>query len=117
MRVAENDHFIGKFPIVQDIYKKLMKEVLALGKVHVSAVKQGIMVVSRSTFLAIKPKKAWLDIEFLLDEEVNEYPIHKVFRANKSRVAHFVRLEHPREVNKRLLGWLKRAYTVTSSGC
>ncbi len=73
------------------------------------------MFVSKSTFAAVKPKQEWIDLEFLLDEKVEQYPIHKTFRANKSRVAHFVRLENPRDVNARLLFWLKQSYDLTKS--
>lgn len=96
------------------MYDKLWSEVKKFGGVKVSPSKSTIMFVSKSTFVAVKPKEEWIDIEFLLDKEVSEFPIHKTFRANKSRVAHFVRLESPKDVNGRLIGWLKASYKLTS---
>jgi hypothetical protein len=107
-------HIENKSPNVKKIYDKLWKEVKKFGNVRVSPTKSTIMFVSKSTFVAVKPKKDWIDIEFLLDREVNEYPIHKTFRANKSRVAHFVRLESPNDVSARLVRWLKASYDITS---
>lgn len=76
--------------------------------------KNCILVKSVSTFLAIKPKTTCMDVEFLLDEEVDVFPIHKAIRVSKNRVAHFIRIEHPKEVNRQLIAWLKRAYELTS---
>jgi hypothetical protein len=100
---------------VRNIYDKLWSEVRKFGDLNVSVTKSSIMFVSRNTFIAVKPKMNWLDIEFLLDREVHEFPIHKVVRANKSRVAHFVRLENPKEVSVKLVSWLRESYELTKS--
>ena len=115
IRIAAASHLENKSPQVRNIYEKLSRSVRKFGTVRVSATKSSIMCVSKSTFAAVKPKQEWIDLEFLLDEKVEQYPIHKTFRANKSRVAHFVRLENPRDVNARLLFWLKQSYDLTKS--
>ena len=107
-------HLDNKNPIVRTIYKKLLKEVQKFDNVKVSVTKSSVMFVSKSTFVAVKPKLNWMDIEFLLDREVNEFPIHKTVRANKSRVAHFVRLEHPKDITAKLIRWLKESHKITS---
>jgi len=89
-----------------------LREVKKFGKVNVSVVKIGVMLKGVSTFAAVKPKRMWVDIEFVLDEEIQEYPVHKTIRYTKHRFAHFVRLEHPKDVNKNLLVWLRRSYKL-----
>lgn len=91
-----------------------MSKVSDFGNVTISPAKNCILLKSASTFLALKPKKEWMDIEFLLDEETDEFPVHKTLRVSKNRVAHFVRLEHPREITRKLTGWLKRSFEITS---
>lgn len=108
-------HIDDKSPNVRKIYNRLRGEVKKFGVVKVSVTKRSIMFVSNGTFAAVKPKQHWIDLEFLLDAEVNEFPIHKTIRANKSRVAHFVRLEHAKDVNAKLIRWLRESYTSTSS--
>jgi hypothetical protein len=103
-------HFIGRQPNVKKVFDKILSETKKFGPVNVSTVKNAIMLKSSGTFLAVKPKKEWLDMEFLLDEEINEFPVHKTFRISKNRVAHFMRLEKPAEVDKQLVNWIKRAY-------
>ena len=103
---------ITSLPIAREIYDKLWSRVKALGDVSVSVTKSSIMFVSKSTFAAVKPKQNWVDVEFLLDKEVIEFPIHKTSRANKSRVAHFVRLESAKDVSAKLVLWLKASYEL-----
>jgi hypothetical protein len=106
------EHFVGKDPRVKATYDLLVREVMKFGNVHVSPVEIGVMLKAASTFVAVKPKRSWVDIEFILDEEITEYPVHRAVRYTKGRFAHFVRLESPKEVTRKLLGWLKRSYTL-----
>ncbi|PCJ89783.1 MAG: hypothetical protein COA57_01100 [Flavobacteriales bacterium] len=76
------------------------------------AVKSAVLLRRGSTFLALKPKKQWLDIEFMLKDKMDEFPVYKTFRLSKNRVAHYVRIESPKEVDRQLLNWLKEAYEV-----
>lgn len=113
--IEANTHLDNKSLKVRTTYDKLWLEVKKFGGVKVSATKSSIMFVSKSTFVAVKPKQNWLDIEFLLENEVKAFPIHKTFRANKSRVAHFVRLESPKDVSAKLVAWLKSSYELTAN--
>jgi hypothetical protein len=115
VRLDPDDQFNGKDPKVKATYDALLKGVKKFGNVDVSAVKIGVMLKAPSTFAAVKPKRLWVDLEFILDEEIAQFPVHKAVRYTKGRWAHFVRLEHPKEVNKKLLGWLKRSYRLVST--
>jgi len=107
---------VGKEPHLKEIYEALLKGVTKFGDVNISPVKNGVMLKGLSTFLAVKPKRSWVDIEFILAEPINEYPVHKTFRYTKGKVAHFVRLEHPKDVNKKLLRWLGESFRFINSG-
>jgi hypothetical protein len=72
------------------------------------------MLKAPSTFLAVKPKKSRVDIEFILDKEIHEFPVHKTIRYTKRRWAHFVRLAHSKQISKKLLGWLKASYRLVN---
>jgi hypothetical protein len=114
VRLEVKEHLEGKSPRVNIICQTLMIRAKEFGEVTVSAVKNCILLKSASTFLALKPKKEWVDIEFLLDMEVDEFPVHKTVRVSKNRVAHFVRLQRPKEITGKLIRWLKRSFEVTS---
>jgi hypothetical protein len=114
VRVEVEEHLAGKSPRVEAIVQALLARVKEFGNVRVNSVKNCILLKSASTFLALKPKKEWVDIEFLLDQEIDEFPVHKTVRASKNQVAHFARLEHPKEINQQLMRWLRRSFEVTS---
>jgi hypothetical protein len=107
---AVQDHWHASEENVRLTCEKLLSHVKRFGDIRISPVKNGIMVASASTFLAVKPKKKWVDIEFIHDTEINEHPIHKTVHYVKTKWAHFLRLDNPKDVNRQLMGWLKSAY-------
>ena len=107
-------HFVNKQQQVIDTFVKIKNEVIKLEGVRINSVKNAILFQAKSNFLAVKPKKAHLDIEFLLNEKVEEFPIYKVVQATKTKFAHFIRLESADEVDKQLIDWIKRANRISS---
>lgn len=112
VKVNAGMHFINKQPNVKEVYEKILKETKKFGKVNVSPVKSGILLKNVSTFLGIKPGKTFIDVDFFLPEETNEFPIYKTLRYTKNKVVHYVRLESPKEVDKQLVTWIKTSYSM-----
>ena len=106
-------HFFNKDPNVKAVFEKIHHEVSAFGDFRVNAVKHAILFTATSHFLALKPKRKWLDIEFVLPYPAEGFPIHKTVQAGKSKWAHFVRLESEEEVDPVLIQWLREAYAVS----
>ena len=115
VRLNPDDLFPGKDVHVKETYDRLLAEVKKFGDVNVSPVRVGVMLKAGGTFAAVKPKKSWVDLEFILDEEISEFTVHKTFRYTAGRWAHFVRLEHSRDVSRKLLVWLRRSYNLISN--
>ena len=107
-------HFVNKDQNVKDTFEKIKDIAMSLGNVKINSVKNAILFQAKSQFLAFKPKKNILDTEFVLDEPVEGFPIHKTVQATKTKWAHFVRLESPEEVDEQLISWIKRAHRVCS---
>jgi hypothetical protein len=107
-----DEHLSKSSDAVKAAYYKVISEVNKLGKVNTSAVKNAILVSANSNFLSLKPAKSWLDVEFLLDEEADEFPIHKTFRLSKHKVAHYVRVGSADEIDSQLVGFIRRAYEI-----
>jgi len=105
-------HFLNKKQNVIDTFEKIKNEVSLFEGVRINSVKNVILFRSKSTFLAIKPKKAFLDIEFVMDEKVEGFPIYKTVQASKYKWAHFMRLETKEEVDEQFLSWIRKAYEV-----
>ncbi len=107
-------HFVNKQQNVIDAFAVIKSEVMKLDGVKINSVKNAILFQAKSNFLAVKPKKTHLDIEFLLPEKTEEFPVYKVAQATKTKFAHFVRLESPEEVDEQLIQWLRKAYKISS---
>ncbi len=105
-------HFVNKQQNVIDTFEKIKNEVMKWEGVRINSVKNAVLFQAKSNFLAVKPKKAILDIEFVLDEPVEAFPIHKTVQASKSKWAHFVRMESKEEVDEQLFLWIKKAYEI-----
>lgn len=106
-------HFLNKVPEVKATFEKLYRKVSAFGPFTLNSVKHAILFTATSHFLAVKPKRKWLDIEFVLPYPQEGFPIHKTVQAGKNKWAHFMRLESEGEVDELLLGWLKEAYELS----
>ena len=100
---------------VQGIYNKLMAAVKKFGPYDITATPKAIFLKNPGSFVAIKPKKATLELEFLLDTAIDEFPVYKNLRTSKNRVAHFIRLDDPSQVDMQLIQWLKLSYTLISN--
>ena len=107
-------HYVNKDQNVKDAFEKIKDIAMSLGNVKINSVKNAILFQAKSQFLAVKPKKNILDTEFVLDEPVEGFPIHKTVQTTKTKWAHFVRLESPEEVDEQLISWIKRAHRVCS---
>ena len=113
VKVDADTIFANQNPNVKKCYDKLLKEVQKFGKdVKITAALKTVFAKAPSTFIAMKPRKDHLVIEFLLDDERNEFPIEKTFRVSKNRVAHFLRVQNPSEIDRQLLGWMRDAYEL-----
>ena len=109
-----DEHFVRKEANARATYETLVKKLKSIIDFEIHPVINAIMFTTDVTFLAVKPKKEWIDLEFLLDYEVNEFPIHKVVKVTKTRFAHFVRIQEPKNVDDQLIEWIKEAYILNS---
>jgi hypothetical protein len=108
-------HFENKLPEVKATYAKLIREVKKFGRIEVNSVKHSILLKGATTFLAIRPKKNHLHIEFILPNEITDFPAFKTMRYSKNRVAHFTVLESRKDVTKQLLHWLRESYELVKN--
>ncbi|MFC2101677.1 DUF5655 domain-containing protein [Bacteroidota bacterium] len=107
-------HFSGRPEVLKNIVDKIITHAESFGEVHISSVKNAVLISSVSTFLALKVKKDRVEIEFVLSETREGFPVYKVVRVSKNRVAHFVAVGSLEEVDDYLLGLIRKAYQVVS---
>ena len=107
------DSVFEKYPLAGKLYKILEQKVRGFGTdVVMSAVKSAVFAKANGTFIAFKPKKNALAIEFFLPEELNEFPIERTFRYTKTKVVHLVHIDGREQINKQLLNWVRTSYDM-----
>lgn len=106
------EHFSGKPEELEHIIRTILQHVNTFGYIQISSLKHAILIASQTTFLALKVKKDRVEIEFVLGEVREGFPVYKVVRVSKNRVAHFVAVGSLEEVDDYLLGLIREAYEL-----
>ena len=70
---------------------------------------------TKSTFLAIKVKSKWLDIEFFLEKIEDVPPVKKFLQTSKNRAVHIISIDEPEDIDNQLIDWMHRSYTLISN--
>lgn len=104
--------FVDKNAVLWEVYQKLLAHLKDLEGLKISPVKNAILFSVKTNFLAVKPKVNWLDIEFVSQLKIDEFPIHKSIKVSKTKYANFIRLEYPSNIDKQLINWLHEAYKI-----
>lgn len=102
------EHFLYSQPSVYACFQQIDQFIMSQ-EVTRASVKHAILYTLSSNFLALKPHKNHLDIEFILPYAVNEFPVYKTVIASKNRIAHFVSVHSVDEVDDQLFSWMKAA--------
>ena len=106
------DHLINKPPHILEAYHKLESIVTGFGEVQISPVKTSIQYRIGANFASVRITGKYLEIEFQLDHEELEFPIHKTIKISSNSVFHAVMVEDPEEINKQLVDWLQQSYRL-----
>jgi hypothetical protein len=98
LSLGPDHHFAGKPEKIREIFD-LIQSIAEFRNVQTSFVKHAIIISARSSFLALKPKKQYMEVEIVLNEELSGFPVYKIVKASKNKYAHFVKIEEPEEVD------------------
>jgi hypothetical protein len=83
-----------------------------LPDVRIEHASGSFMVKAPATFLAIRPRGKDVQVTFMLDHEVSDFPISKSLRTSAHRVAHAVHVSDPQEVDDQLTAWIREAHAI-----
>lgn len=108
--------FLHREPKLFDIYQKLLKSLKTNGLWIETTSSKAITLYTenRKAFLGIEPKKVHLDIWFLLDKKIKEFPIFKVLQSSKNKFGHFVRLYDKKDIDAYLIKLIGESYDLMS---
>jgi len=111
--VDKQDFFRKRPEYLYKLYKSIHKEVSAFGDFREEAVAPDVIFFkTKSTFLAVKVKSKWLDIEFFLEKVEDAPPVKKFLQTSKNRAAHIVSIDEAEDIDKQLIDWMRRSYRL-----
>ena len=105
-------HLAGATPAVRALYRKLVAAMKGFGPLRIDAVQSGINLISTHHFGGVRVLADSLRLGFLADHRIEHPRVvhHEV--VGPRRVGHRVLLRTAKDVDARLLGWLKEAYEL-----
>ncbi len=115
-------HSCTKFPLAKhfknkefakelfdDLKKKVSK---SIGGLKIESPPFCIHLVSNYTFGAVWPMKDRIRIDFRTDFKIKSKKIWKVIKMSANRYLYYLEIKDKKEIDKELIGWIKRAYLL-----
>jgi uncharacterized protein DUF5655 len=106
------EHFENRAAEVKETYQAILNASKKLGPVSEEPKKTSIHLVRKTAFAGIATRKTALVLTLKSDSDVANKRIARREQASSHRWHLEVKLEGPDEVDRELLGWLKKAYEL-----
>jgi Bacteriocin-protection, YdeI or OmpD-Associated/Domain of unknown function (DUF1905)/Domain of unknown function (DUF5655) len=106
--------FVGKAPLVRDLFDRFRAMVEACGPVKVLPYRDRVVFMVRVRFAGAVPKKEWLEVGFWLRKRVERPRFRRVETIYPNAHVHVLRVRSPEELDGEIAGWIEEAYAV---GC
>ena len=115
-KLASRADLFDKRPaIFRQLYSKIINSLQSLGTYHEEAIPPDtIYFKSGSTFLALKLKKNYMEVEFFLDHREEAPSISKFLQTSKNRYAHIVPINQEEDLTTAVLAWIRESYILIS---
>ncbi len=105
-------HFENRAPVVKAIYAAVLKATKKLGPVREEAKKTSIHLARKTAFAGVATRKAALILTLKSDSDMASKRILKREHVSANRWYFEIKLETPEQVDREVLGWLKKAYEL-----
>ncbi len=103
-------HFENK-PYAKELFLHLKREIEKhIGPLKIESPPCCIHFVGSYTFGGVWALKDKLRIDFRLDSEIKNKKIWKMVKMSPNRYLYFVEIKDKKEIDRELLGWIKKAY-------
>lgn len=113
-RYSLEEHFVGKEPIVRELFDRLLEALERFGPVGVFPVKTRIVFQAEVQFAAVMPHKRWLDGYLWLRRQAAHPCVRKIEMGIFRDYGHLFRLTRPADLDKELVDLLQEAYILGS---
>ena len=107
--IPVEDLFINKPDSVKQLYELLVRKCRQFGEIKTDTTKSCIYFVSTHRYLAIKPQRNGLILEFALPQIEDIFPVIKIVKISKYQFVHRIKMDTPEDINDQVLGWIQEA--------
>ncbi|MDH3650616.1 MAG: DUF5655 domain-containing protein [Saprospiraceae bacterium] len=108
--------FENRPPHFHEMYETIKRYVQVCGSFREEAVAPDVIFFkSKSTFLALKIKKRWIDVEFFLDHLEDIPPVKKYLQTSRRRFAHLVSIDEIEDIDQQLLAWIRSSHELITN--
>jgi hypothetical protein len=114
--VSKNDLFADRPAVLKKLYDKIVVEVKKLGDYREEPVSPRVIYFkTKSTFLAVKVKKTYLEVEFFLNYHADDPSIASWLQTSRHRFVHIMKLDNEKDITTQLTEWIKHSYHLILS--
>ncbi len=114
--VDKENFFLDRPAHFYKMYQTIQSLLREFGVFREEAVKPDVIFFkTKSTFLALKIKKRWIDVEFFLDHLDDIPPVKKFLQTSKNRFAHLVSIDEMEDIDQQLIDWIRASYGLISN--
>jgi len=106
-------HFAGKESVAKPLFDDYITKIKKyIGPVKIESLPCCIHLVSSYTFGAVWAMKDKIRIDFRLDKDIKDKKISRKIKISKNRYMYYFDIEEKKEIDKKLIGWVKKAYSL-----
>ena len=114
--ISKENIFAKRPPELKQLYEVLVKKIKSLGDYKEESIPPDVIFFkTKSTFLAVKVKKSFLEVEFFLDHHKDSPVVSKFLQTSKHRFVHVVHVDRKEDLNKQLFNWIEHSYQLVLS--
>lgn len=103
---------ILKSPQSRAVYARLLAELRKIGPFEADEKKTSIHLARRRAFAGVHPRASGILLNLVTDAPLEDDRVVKAEQVSKNRFHCEVKLESEKDVNRQLMGWLKKAYAL-----
>lgn len=95
---------------LQDVWAALKVHLLALGTQEVRTSHRSIMFARKTCYAFVRPKKAFIELNFFLPKALDSEFLKKVEPVSKTKWVHILHLTHSDQLEWPLTDWIREAF-------
>src|SRR6476661_6873928 len=108
---ADLDEWLaGRPPLVREVLDRVAAALASYDDVSFEATKAAVMVKRARTFAEVKPRRASVELGFIVSRRIDDARIAGTFDLTKTRIVHRVELTDAVAVDAQVRAWLAEAY-------